>query len=91
MSNDLKSIIDNIKFSDPEPQQIYNFYSSSMKYLSSDNFEHDNLRETSNLHHNAVYDYLDKYGADIYFRIHLQGIYQWLKMIAEKNNIDLPK
>lgn len=84
-------MFDTIKFTDPEAQKVYNFYSSSMRYLSSDKFEEDNLRETSNLHHNAVYDYLDKHGADGHLQIHIQGVYYWLKTFAEKNNIDLPQ
>lgn len=89
MGDYIKEIIDKVNFSDKEPHKIYDFYKNHLKWLSTDNFEIENLRETSNMHHNAVYDYLDKYGADNNFALHLKIVHEWIEMIAEKNKIEL--
>jgi hypothetical protein len=53
------------------------------------NKEYENLVETSNQHHDAVYDYIEKHGVDEQFEVMLQGKYRWLLMLARKNNIEL--
>jgi hypothetical protein len=51
------------------------------------NQEYENLVETSNQHHNAVYDYLEKHGSDNQFKIMIQGKIKWLQMVAFKNGL----
>lgn len=43
------------------------------------------LIESSNSHHKAVYDYIEANEADEMFQVHVQGMYHWLKLIAQKN------
>jgi hypothetical protein len=51
------------------------------------NKEYENLVETSNQHHNAVYDYIEKHGADEQFKIMLESKINWCKMVAAKNGL----
>jgi hypothetical protein len=53
------------------------------------NKEYEELVETSNRHHEAVYDYIEKHGVDERFAILIEGKYRWLKMIAERCGIEL--
>ncbi|MBD1379132.1 hypothetical protein [Metabacillus arenae] len=84
----MKDIIDSIQFKDKEAQFISDFYRKSMEGLSNKS-EYEILIETSNAHHNAFYDYLEKYGMDNKLEVCLVGKYRLLKMIAEKHGIEL--
>jgi hypothetical protein len=55
--------------------------------VSNLNQEYENLVEASNQHHNAVYDYLEKHGADNQFKIMIESKIKWLQMVATKNGL----